>query len=98
MTDPRTILGQARQGPVPVNWQVFTKKRGKLSGFLGDSCVAWAAGLKRGDGGCRRPSGPPWTRTPPWVVFDSSPNLNDADEQALYGHAHQRLAAHGRSA
>jgi hypothetical protein len=31
-------------------------------------------------------------------VFDSSPNLNDADEQALYGHAHQRLAAHGRSA
>ena len=37
MTDPRTILGQARQGPVPVNWQVFTKKRGKLSGFLGGS-------------------------------------------------------------
>ena len=34
MTDPRTILGQARQGPVPVNWRVFTKKRGKLSGFL----------------------------------------------------------------
>jgi hypothetical protein len=34
MTDPRTILGQARQGPIPVNWRVFTKKRGKLSGFL----------------------------------------------------------------
>jgi hypothetical protein len=34
MTDPQTILGQARQGPVPVNWRVFTKKRGKLSGFL----------------------------------------------------------------
>ena len=34
MTDPRTILGQARQGPVPVRWRVFTKKRGKLSGFL----------------------------------------------------------------
>jgi len=34
MTDPRTILGQARQGPVPVNWRVFTKKRGKVSGFL----------------------------------------------------------------
>jgi hypothetical protein len=34
MTDPRTILGQARQGPVPMNWRVFTKKRGKLSGFL----------------------------------------------------------------
>ena len=34
MTDPRTILGRARQGPVPVNWRVFTKKRGKLSGFL----------------------------------------------------------------
>jgi hypothetical protein len=31
MTDPRTILGQARQGPIPVNWRVFTKKRGKLS-------------------------------------------------------------------
>ena len=34
MTDPRTILGQARQGPVPVSWRVFTKKRGKVSGFL----------------------------------------------------------------
>jgi hypothetical protein len=34
MTDPRTVLGQARQGPVPVHWRVFTKKRGKLSGFL----------------------------------------------------------------
>jgi hypothetical protein len=34
MTDPGTILGQARQGSVPVNWRVFTKKRGKLSGFL----------------------------------------------------------------
>jgi hypothetical protein len=34
MTDPRAILGRARQGPVPVNWRVFTKKRGKLSGFL----------------------------------------------------------------
>ncbi|MFC5144695.1 hypothetical protein [Streptomyces aureoversilis] len=34
MTDPRTILGQARQGPVPDNWRVFTKKRGKVSGFL----------------------------------------------------------------
>jgi hypothetical protein len=34
MTDPRTILGQARQGPVPVIWRVFTKQRGKLSGFL----------------------------------------------------------------
>jgi hypothetical protein len=34
MTDPRTILGQARQGPVPASWRVFTKKRGKLSGFL----------------------------------------------------------------
>jgi hypothetical protein len=33
-TDPRMILGQARQGPVPVSWRVFTKKRGKLSGFL----------------------------------------------------------------
>jgi hypothetical protein len=34
MTDPRTILGQARQGRVPAHWRVFTKKRGKLSGFL----------------------------------------------------------------
>jgi|SRR5574341_514946 hypothetical protein len=34
MTDPRTILAQARQGSVPVNWRVFTGKRGKLSGFL----------------------------------------------------------------
>jgi hypothetical protein len=34
MTDPRTVLGQARQGPVPVHWRVFTKKRGKQSGFL----------------------------------------------------------------
>jgi hypothetical protein len=34
MTDPRAILGQARQGPVPVNWRVFTKKRGRVSGFL----------------------------------------------------------------
>lgn len=34
MTDPLMILGQARQGPVPVDWRVFTKKRGKVSGFL----------------------------------------------------------------
>ncbi|MFJ5732324.1 hypothetical protein [Streptomyces paradoxus] len=34
MTDPRTILTQARQGPVPADWRVFTKKRGKVSGFL----------------------------------------------------------------
>ncbi|MFC0599042.1 hypothetical protein [Streptomyces palmae] len=34
MTDPETILGQARQGPVPADWHVFTKKRGKLSGFF----------------------------------------------------------------
>ena len=34
MTDPRTILGQARQTSVPVTWRVFTKKRGKLCGFL----------------------------------------------------------------
>ncbi|MEV4439477.1 hypothetical protein AB0K09_10705 [Streptomyces sp. NPDC049577] len=34
MTDPLTILGQARQGPVPADWRVFTKKRGKLSGFF----------------------------------------------------------------
>jgi hypothetical protein len=34
MTNPRTVLTQASQGPVPENWRVFTKKRGKLSGFL----------------------------------------------------------------
>ncbi|MFD7379322.1 hypothetical protein [Streptomyces mirabilis] len=34
MTNPQTVLMQAIQGPVPDNWQVFTKKRGKLSGFL----------------------------------------------------------------
>ncbi|MGW2202099.1 hypothetical protein [Streptomyces sp. NPDC001774] len=34
MTDPQTILVQARQGPVPVDWRIFTKKRGRVSGFL----------------------------------------------------------------
>lgn len=34
MADPRTILWQARRGPVPADWRVFTKKRGKLSGFF----------------------------------------------------------------
>ncbi|MFJ3794344.1 hypothetical protein [Kitasatospora sp. NPDC090091] len=34
MTDPQMILGQARYGPVPPDWRVFTKRRGKLSGFL----------------------------------------------------------------
>ncbi|MDK1475514.1 hypothetical protein QNO07_19185 [Streptomyces sp. 549] len=34
MTDPLVILEQARRGPVPVDWHVFTKKRGKVSGFL----------------------------------------------------------------
>ncbi|MFF9819549.1 hypothetical protein [Streptomyces sp. NPDC014006] len=34
MTNPRTVLMQARQGPVPENWRVFTKKRRKVSGFL----------------------------------------------------------------
>ena len=34
MTNPRTVLMQASQGPVPENWRVFTKKRGRLSGFL----------------------------------------------------------------
>jgi hypothetical protein len=34
MTDPRAILGQARQGGVPASWRVFTKKRGRVSGFL----------------------------------------------------------------
>ncbi|MFF4984827.1 hypothetical protein ACFY3O_32895 [Streptomyces sp. NPDC001046] len=34
MTDPRTMLWQARKGPVPQDWRVFTKRRGKLSGFF----------------------------------------------------------------
>ncbi|HEY7050478.1 MAG TPA: hypothetical protein VH373_24905 [Jatrophihabitantaceae bacterium] len=34
MTDPRAFLAQARSGPVPVNWRVFTKRRGKLSGLV----------------------------------------------------------------
>ncbi|MET9461088.1 hypothetical protein ABZY05_39605 [Streptomyces canus] len=34
MTDPRTILWQARQGPAPPQWRVFTKRRGALSGFF----------------------------------------------------------------
>jgi hypothetical protein len=34
VTNPRTVLMQASQGPVPENWRVFTKKRGKVSGFL----------------------------------------------------------------
>jgi hypothetical protein len=34
MTDPLTVLDQARRGPVPPHWRVFTRKRGKLSGFL----------------------------------------------------------------
>ncbi|MCX5357503.1 hypothetical protein OG864_01865 [Streptomyces sp. NBC_00124] len=34
MTNPRTVLMQASQGPVPDNWRIFTKRRGKLSGFL----------------------------------------------------------------
>lgn len=34
MTDPRSVLDQARRGPVPADWRVFTKKRGKISGFF----------------------------------------------------------------
>lgn len=34
LNDPRAIIERARLDPVPANWQVFTKKRGKLSGFL----------------------------------------------------------------
>lgn len=34
MTDPRMVLAQARQGLVPADWRVFTKRRGMVSGFL----------------------------------------------------------------
>ncbi|MEU3556711.1 hypothetical protein [Streptomyces fragilis] len=34
MADPRAVLAHAREGPAPSGWRVFTKKRGKVSGFL----------------------------------------------------------------
>jgi hypothetical protein len=34
MRDPRAILFQASQGAAPSGWAVFTKRRGRLSGFL----------------------------------------------------------------
>ncbi|MET8078327.1 hypothetical protein [Streptomyces sp. NPDC005303] len=34
MTDPLSILQQARWGPVPADWRVFAKRRGKLSGIF----------------------------------------------------------------
>ena len=34
MLDPRAILFQASQGAAPAGWAVFTKRRGRLSGFL----------------------------------------------------------------
>jgi hypothetical protein len=34
MTDPQAILAHARAGAAPPNWHVFTKKRGKIAGFL----------------------------------------------------------------
>jgi hypothetical protein len=34
MLDPRAILFQASQGAAPSGWAVFTKSRGRLTGFL----------------------------------------------------------------
>ncbi|MBB1245512.1 hypothetical protein GL263_18385 [Streptomyces durbertensis] len=34
MVDARAILTRARQGSAPAGWRVFTKRRGKVSGFL----------------------------------------------------------------
>jgi hypothetical protein len=34
MRDPRAVLGQAAQGAAPSDWAVFTKKRGRVRGFL----------------------------------------------------------------
>jgi len=34
MRDPRAILSRASQGAAPFGWAVFTKKRGRVSGFL----------------------------------------------------------------
>ena len=34
MRDPQVILSQVRQGSVPSNWRIFSKKRGIVSGFF----------------------------------------------------------------
>ena len=34
MFDPRAVLFQASQGAAPSGWAVFTKRRGRLTGFL----------------------------------------------------------------
>src|SRR4051794_19867702 len=34
MLDPRAILSQASQGGVPPGWAVFSKRRGRVGGFL----------------------------------------------------------------
>ena len=34
MRDPRAILSRASQGAAPSGWAVFTKRRGRVSGFL----------------------------------------------------------------
>ena len=34
MRDPRAILSQAQQGVAPSGWAVFTKRRGRVRGFL----------------------------------------------------------------
>jgi hypothetical protein len=34
MLDPQAILGHASQGRAPAGWRVFTKKRGRVRGFL----------------------------------------------------------------
>ena len=34
MLDPQAILGQASQGRAQATWQVFTKERGRVRGFL----------------------------------------------------------------
>ncbi|MEP7023683.1 MAG: hypothetical protein ABJB47_07705 [Actinomycetota bacterium] len=34
MLDPQAVLGQASQGNAPAGWQVFTKERGRVRGFM----------------------------------------------------------------
>ena len=34
MLDPQAVLSQASQGRAPATWQIFTKERGRLRGFL----------------------------------------------------------------
>ena len=34
MTSPQEVIDQARRGPVPADWRVFTKPRGVVGAFF----------------------------------------------------------------